>query len=182
MGVVYPGVAEGARPPWRHEESPPTVRAGDRAHARSRRRLALEQRRHRPRRPMRRANRPERGPWSRGHEHRAATRAGREPPPRGRRSRISVDARERVERRTSPVQAHTDGAHAPDGSLDGTRVVARHDPRGRCGRSAECRVEPKGAYSPQPFSRRQSCVSSVRAERDYSVATTSVTDVRPDAQ
>ena len=63
-GSPVPVGAPSTAPPSRrgtprraHEESPPTLRAGDRAQARSGRPLALEQKRDPPPRPMRRAGR-----------------------------------------------------------------------------------------------------------------------------
>jgi len=69
----------------RHEESPPTGRTGDRAQARSRRRLALEQKRDPPLRPMRRAGRRRRpAALAAPPRAREPTRKGRELPRRGR--------------------------------------------------------------------------------------------------
>ena len=109
------------------EESPPTVRTGDRAQARSRRRLALEQRRDPSVRPMRRGG----GEVRRRRERhiplaREPTRKGRELTRRGSRSghrprvRIRTDGRERMERRIL-----TGASPRREGSPDRARALSR---------------------------------------------------------
>ena len=133
-----------------HEESPPTGRTGDRAQARSRRRLALEQKRHPPIRPMRCVG------CVRG-RRRPRFAAGARTDPRGK----GVNPPRAEGRYAAPLLAGfpasrrsgTDGTANPrrckpalPGGLAAGQVV-----RPRRGRSAEFRDEQKGAYSPQPL-------------------------------